>query len=486
MGCCLEKIEESTQLISQNRRHSSKQSAVGKIYVALYGYDKRSLNELSFNSQDTFEVIECPDNDWWKVKSTSTHHEGYIPASFIVDSTSLLSKPWYFNNCKRREAESALVLSQNTEGSFLIRESETRESEYSLSIRFDDSVKHFRIHKNNDGAIYISSYQTFSSFDSLVAYYKDASIGQHYLLCEPCAKNLIYAPTVPSLTYGTNDQWELDRDKIQLDQQIGSGNFGVVHKGTWDGTVTVAVKTLKIDAMQQEEFLIESQIMKKLGFHKNLVQLLGVCTMEEPMYIVTEFMTHGSLLEYLRETEGIEFHVLMNMAAQVASGMAHIEIKKYIHRDLAARNVLVGENNIVKVADFGLSRLIDEGIYISKSTNIPIKWTAPEACTAKQFTIKSDVWSFGILLFEIFTKGGNPYPGMSNEEVLKQVIDGYRMSRPHGCEEYIYNIMLETWNKTPKERPTFETLQWKLDQHFTLDGSEYVAEEDIEAQVLQY
>ncbi|CAL4060308.1 unnamed protein product, partial [Meganyctiphanes norvegica] len=460
----------------QDGKDKKGSSAVGKTYIAYYDYAARSIKELSFRAQDKFEVIDCPDNHWWKVIALTNNHEGFIPSAYIVDSNSLLSKAWYFDKCKRREAESALVLNKNLEGSFLIRESETMKGQYSLSIKLGNTVKHYRIRYDKNKHFFVSKQKSFPTLESLADYYQQTCIGKTGVkLSEPCARELIYEPVTPSLAFSTIDQWELDRNQIYLEKEIGSGNFGEVYYGSWDGRVTVAVKTLKQGAMEPEAFMEEAIIMKKL-FHKNLVQLLGVCTVGEPMYIVTEYMPNGSLQDYLRKNKDIEFHVLMNMAAQVASGMAYIEAKQYVHRDLAARNVLVGQNNIVKVADFGLSRLIDEGFYKTKSTLFPIKWTAPEACTHKLFTIKSDVWSFGILAYEIFTNGGEPYPNMTNNDALRSVLGGYRMPRPKGCEQYIYDVMLETWNKDPEARPTFETLQWKLDEHFTLDGSEYVQE----------
>ena len=152
--------------------------------------------------------------------------------------------------------------------------------------------------------------------------------------------------------------------------------------------------------------------MKKLR-HPKLIQLYAVCTLEEPIYIITELMKNGSLLEHLQgKGRTLKLPQLIDMSAQIASGMAYLESQNYIHRDLAARNVLVGENNIVKIADFGLARLIKEDEYEARvGARFPIKWTAPEAANYSKFSIKSDVWSFGILLTELVTYGRIPYPG---------------------------------------------------------------------------
>lgn len=180
-------------------------------------------------------------------------------------------------------------------------------------------------------------------------------------------------------------------------------------------------------------------------------------------------MSCGSLLDYLARGEGqnIQLPVLIDMSAQVAAGMAYLETQGYIHRDLAARNILVGENNICKVADFGLARLIEDDEYTAhEGAKFPIKWTAPEAALYNTFTIKSDVWSFGVLLTEIVTKGRIPYPGMSNAETIAQVERGYRMPQPPSCPDPLFQIMLQCWNKEAENRPTFEYLQGTLEDYF--------------------
>ena len=145
--------------------------------------------------------------------------------------------------------------------------------------------------------------------------------------------------------------------------------------------------------------------------------------------------------------------------------MVYLEEKNCIHRDLAARSIIVGENLICKIANFEIARVIDEDIFyeIQSETRFAAKWTAPEAAYYKRFTIKSDVWSFGIVLYEIITYGSFPYPGMTNVEVLDQVKEGYRMSQPRGCPDKLYDIMLNCWQEEPANRPVFETLQRQLE-----------------------
>ena len=186
-------------------------------------------------------------------------------------------------------------------------------------------------------------------------------------------------------------------------------------------------------------------------------------------------MKHGSLLEYLRgEGRSLKLPQLIDMAAQVAAGMAYLEGQNVIHRDLVARNILVGEGVSCKVANFKLARVMDKGIYEGQEgEKIAIKWAAPEAALHRRFSIKSDVWSFGIVLWEIITYCRFPYPGMTNAQVKQLIQQGYRMPRPPGCPDKLYSIMLNCWREEPANRHTFETLQWQLEDFFIDDDRRY-------------
>ncbi|KHJ93496.1 src domain protein [Oesophagostomum dentatum] len=214
--------------------------------------------------------------------------------------------------------------------------------------------------------------------------------------------------------------------------------------------------------------------MKKLR-HPKLLALYAVCTKEQPILIVTELM-QGSLLNFLHgKGRQCTLPQLVEIAAQVAAGMAYLEEMNFIHRDLAARNILTKNNLNVKIADFGLARILlyENKYYARAGSKFPIKWTAPEAANYGRFTTKSDVWSFGILLMEIVTYGKTPYPGMDNAEVLEQVDAGYRMPCPPGCPPALYEIMCQCWKADAEKRPTFETLQWKLEDLFSLEPRDY-------------
>ncbi|XP_017487338.1 PREDICTED: tyrosine-protein kinase Src42A-like [Rhagoletis zephyria] len=443
-----------------------------KIFVALYDYDARTDEDLSFKKGEHLEIINDTQGDWWLAMSRATKHQGYIPSNYVAKLKSIEAEPWYFGKIKRIEAEKKLQLPENDHGAFLIRDSESRRNDYSLSVRDVDTVKHYRIRQLDEGGFFIARRTPFRTLQELVEHYSKDADGLCVNLRKPCVQ--IEKPQTSGLSHNTRDQWEIDRNSLKFVRKLGQGQFGEVWEGLWNNTTPVAIKTLKPGTMDPKDFLTEAQIMKKLR-HPKLVQLYAVCTMEEPIYIITELMKNGSLLEYLQgKGRNMKLNQLIDMAAQIAAGMAYLESQNYIHRDLAARNILVGENNIVKIADFGLARLIKEDEYEARvGARFPIKWTAPEAANYSKFSIKSDVWSFGILLTELVTYGRIPYPGMTNAEVLIQVDHGYRMPCPTGCPPTLYDIMLECWNKDPLKRPTFETLQWKLEDFFTLEGSEY-------------
>ena len=220
----------------------------------------------------------------------------------------------------------------------------------------------------------------------------------------------------------TQDQWEIPHETLELKKKLSQGLFGEVWEGRWNTHTKVAIKTFTKGTMSPEAFTEKAAIMKKFH-HDKIVQLFAVCS-EEPTCIVMELMCNGSLLHYLRNdmNKNLPLEVLTDMMAQIAKGMAYLEREKVVHKNVAARSILVGENNICKVADFAFARIMENDEYQALlGFKFPIKWTALEAALYGTFTIKSDVWNFGVLLVEIITFGATPYPGMNNCEVLERV-----------------------------------------------------------------
>ena len=444
-----------------------------KILVALYDYVARTQEDLGILKGEQLETTAqwMIGDGWWLARSKSTKQIGYVPSNYVAELKSLNAEPWYFGQIGRFEAETRLKLPENKNGAFIIRLSDTcGPDQYSLSLKHNNEVKHYKIVQYDSGGFYINKRTVFATIHDLVKSYSDAADGLCINLREPC-KSRLDKPTTAGLSHDTCDKWEIDRKRLALGRELGRGQFGQVFEGLFNGNTRVAIKTLRKGSMEPADFLAEAQIMKKMQ-HANLVQLYAVCTKEEPVYIVTELMSKGALHSYLQTTEGgnLPLPEYIRMATQIAAGMEYIEREKYVHRDLAARNILVGDNNVCKIADFGLARFIRETEYEARQgARFPIKWTAPEAATFSRFTIKSDVWSFGIVLYEIITKGGTPYHDMTNAEVLSKIDKGYRMPQPPNCDAKYYNIMKECWHQEPTKRPTFETLHWKLNDYFSSD-----------------
>ena len=264
---------------------------------------------------------------------------------------------------------------------------------------------------------------------------------------------------------------EIDRGQIKLKKKLDEKQFWEVWECAFrmssDSPVAVAVKVFKPGKVSTPKLLQEVAQIQKLN-HPKLVHIYGVCTQEEPTYFIRELMKQ-SLLDYLRgDGNALELPQLIDIAAQVVAGMAYLERENYIHGALTSRNVLVDENGVFKVADYGLGRAFIYDPFDEASYVCPFRWTAPEAILYDRFSIKSDVWSFGILLTEIITKGHIPYPGMSDTEVLEQIQRGYRMPCPPGCSEKLYNIMSACWKDDPDSRLTFQSLQLQLEEFLTI------------------
>ncbi|XP_038127688.1 tyrosine-protein kinase SRK2-like [Cyprinodon tularosa] len=451
----------------------------GERFIALFDYTARTKDDLTFNTRDILEILDSSTGEWWMARAItgiSAGESGYIPANYVALKESIDAEPWYYKDTKRLDAERLLLAEENRQGAFLLRTSKSLRGALSLSVLHQGKVKHYQLEKLDNGYYCVSKNKSFPTLKEFVEYYSRQSDGLCGCLGDPCRKT--EAPQTYSLSYNTVDQWEIDRSSIKLLNKLGSGQFGEVFEGVWNDTTSVAVKILETGVLDRAEILAEAQLMKKLR-HPKLIQLYAVCTIEEPIYIITELMTNGNLLENLRKDKGATLHIWdrIEMAAQVAAGMAYLEQHNYIHRDLAARNVLVGENNDCKVANFGLARVLmreNENIYNAREgSKYPIKWTAPEAINYNKFTIKSDVWSFGILLYEIMTFGELPYPGLTNTETVESLAKGNRMSCPPKCPKPLHNIMMDCWKEKEQERPTFQTLQWQLEDMFEMDMNSY-------------
>uniref|UniRef100_A0A8C6NXD3 Ephrin type-A receptor 7 n=1 Tax=Nothobranchius furzeri TaxID=105023 RepID=A0A8C6NXD3_NOTFU len=266
---------------------------------------------------------------------------------------------------------------------------------------------------------------------------------------------------------------ELDASCIKIERVIGAGEFGEVCSGRLKlpgkRDMSVAIKTLKVGytEKQRRDFLCEASIMGQFD-HPNVVHLEGVVTRGKPVMIVIEYMENGSLDAFLRKHDG-QFTViqLVGMLRGIAAGMRYLADMGYVHRDLAARNILVNSNLVCKVSDFGLSRVIEddpEAVYTTTGGKIPVRWTAPEAIQYRKFTSASDVWSYGIVMWEVMSYGERPYWDMSNQDVIKAIEEGYRLPAPMDCPPGLHQLMLDCWQKDRAERPKFDQIVGVLDK----------------------
>uniref|UniRef100_A0A8C6YDG2 Tyrosine-protein kinase n=1 Tax=Naja naja TaxID=35670 RepID=A0A8C6YDG2_NAJNA len=351
---------------------------------------------------------------------------------------------WYHGAIPRVEVQKLL----QTNGDFLVRESQGKQ-EYVLSVLWDGQPRHLILQAADN--LYRLESEAFPTIPLLV---------DHFLKSrQPITKKsgIVLVKPIPK------DKWVLDHEDIVLGQRIGQGNFGEVFSGFLRSSNTqVAVKSCR-ETLPNElkaRFLQEAGILKQYS-HPNIVRLIGVCTQKQPIYIVMELVKGGDFLTFLRnERARLTAKELLKMMENAAAGMEYLASKHCIHRDLAARNCLVTESNTLKISDFGMSREQVDGIYSSTSgmKQIPVKWTAPEALSYGRYSSESDVWSFGVLLWEAFSLGATPYANMSNQQTRETVEKGTRLSAPDQCPEDVYQLMLKCWEYEPQKRPSFSTI----------------------------
>ncbi|XP_078503696.1 tyrosine-protein kinase Blk isoform X2 [Lissotriton helveticus] len=378
--------------------------------VALYDFSPVNLQDLQLHKEEKVKILS-DNGEWMIVKSLSSGKEGTVPSKYIAKLNSLEVEKWFFKTVSRKDAERYLMAVGNKPGTFLIRESETCPGALSLSVRDANTAHSGAIKHYQIRALDHGGYYISPrlTFPAL------SDLVQHYSRNSDGLCHMLTVPCPsanPKAQWGY-DEWEIPRESVKLEKKLGAGQFGEV----W----------------------------------------------------------MGCLLDFLKTGEGMSLplQTLIDISAQVAEGMAYLEKRNYIHRDLRAANILVSDALCCKIADFGLARIIDNEYEAKEGAKFPIKWTAPEAINFGIFTIKSDVWSFGILLTELVTYGRIPYPGMTNPEVIRHLDAGYRMPCPEKCPPELYEIMMRCWKIKPEDRPTFRCLQDILDDYYTATEKQY-------------
>uniref|UniRef100_A0A3Q1BNK2 Tyrosine-protein kinase n=1 Tax=Amphiprion ocellaris TaxID=80972 RepID=A0A3Q1BNK2_AMPOC len=428
-----------------------------QIVIALQDYTALGDNDLSLQKDQEYTLINNSHPDWWTVQDDGGN-TGFVPSTLVAEKSgnNFERFEWYNKNINRGEAED-LLMKEGKEGAFMVRDSR-QAGVYTVSVftkapgsngEKNPRVKHYQIRQTETGqaAFYLAEKYLFSTIPELIHYHQHNAAGK-------CAG-------LPHATESIK-KWEVNPEELTLGRELGSGQFGLVLEGRWRER-KVAVKMIREECMSDEDFKEEARVMMRLS-HCKLVQLYGVCTQHSPMWLLFEFMENGCLSDYLRARKGrLSQDTMLGMCVDVSEGMAYLESSNFIHRDLAARNCLVAKNNEVKVSDFGMTRFVlDDQYTSSQCSKFPVKWSAPEVIRYCKFSSKSDVWSFGVLMWEVYNEGRLPYENRSNAEVVESLNAGLRLLKPRLASDSVHLLMEWCWKEKPEDRPSFALLLHEL------------------------
>ncbi|CAG9534500.1 unnamed protein product [Cercopithifilaria johnstoni] len=377
----------------------------------------------------------------------------FVGKVLVEADDNLLSETYYHGIINYMDVEKLLM----RDGDFLFGiPEEDEEQSIVWVVRYNRDLWAFNIGLTENGQCFVNQ-KCFKKITEMVSDYIHTRKPIHEKL------PIIVKRPVP------HPAWIVSHDRVHLKDELGQGAFGRVFKAVLqDGHtfMTVAVKTYvgqASDKTKRTSFLQEAKVMREYK-HENLVQFIGVACQKEPLMIIVEFCGGGSLLKFLRK-KGTHLGIATRyrFGKEASAGLKYLEEKRCIHRDIAARNCLLTEHQMtLKICDFGLS--IKEQQASNSELQLPTKWLSPEAIKSMQFTTKSDVWAFGVLLFEIFTDGSEPYHGMSNAEVREKLTNGsmYRMEIPLEIPPGIAELIKKCWMEEPKQRPTFKEINRTL------------------------
>ena len=454
----------------------------GTEVIAQVNYAGAGADDLAFKKDEVLRIVSRSKDVNWLRAENRDGCEGLIPVSYVKRRPRLNLERMEFFHGDVSRAETERLLRGADDGRYLVRHSANFPGDFTLSISYRAGVEHYRIQQKPDKTLTCDDEEFFSTLPQLIQHYEADADG---LCCRlrtaiP-ARGFQPAPRSPLAGGEGTDlpdaarprarnlaasAWAIPRSALSLGDAIGRGEFADVHIGIYQGR-KVAVKAIKAQSSPElsESLVKEASLMTSLR-HKNLVELLGV-VMEDMkgIWVVTEYMPNGSLVDYLRsrgrqhvtQTQQISF------ACDVCEGMAFLESKNVVHRDLAARNVLLAEDMRAKVSDFGLAKSADvSSVNDDANGKFPIKWTAPEALRFSNFSSKSDMWSFGVLLWEIYSFGRVPYPRIPIQDVVRHIEKGYRMEPVDGCPTDVTALMTDAWALNAIHRPSFKQMLVRL------------------------
>ncbi|XP_029300345.1 tyrosine-protein kinase SYK isoform X2 [Cottoperca gobio] len=445
----------------------------------------------------------------------------------LISTTAHEKMPWFHGSITREDSEPRLQNGSRISGKFLIRQRDVTGS-YALCLLHEGQVMHYRIDRDRTGKLSIPDGKKFDTLWQLVEHYSYKPDGLLRVLTEPCARpdgdigltrpllprdhpgltsalsrgsrpndtdNLNpYETRVPNNQAGSKEAMPMDTevyespyadpdelrsttvDRSQLfleDGELGSGNFGTVMRGIYKMRKTekqVAVKILKNEDNNQsvhEEMLREANVMQQLD-NPYIVRMIGICEAENLM-LVMELADLGPLNKFLQKNKQTSIKNITELVHQVSMGMKYLEEHNFVHRDLAARNVLLVTQHYAKISDFGLSKAVaeEQNYYKAKvHGKWPVKWYAPECINYLKFSSKSDVWSFGVLMWEAFSYGQKPYKGMKGNDVMQMIQSGTRMDAPLDCPLEMYTLMRTCWTYKADERPGFSVVEPRLREYY--------------------
>ncbi|KAL7396773.1 hypothetical protein ABVT39_011651 [Epinephelus coioides] len=441
----------------------------------------------------------------------------------LIATTAHEKMPWYHAKITRQEGERRLYSGAQPDGKFLIRDREETGT-YALSMMYGKTVYHYQILQDKSGKYSMPEGTKFDTIWQLVEYLKMKADGLLTNLGEACVNGratektpslpgtrgkrqngytppprAVAAVSMPEVAaaehrdvlpmdtdvfnpyHNPNEvrKFNIQRTQLLIDEvELGSGNFGCVKKGvlkTDSGQIDVAIKVLKSDneKLVKEEMMREAEIMHQLS-NPFIVRMLGLCNAENLM-LVMEMASAGPLNKFLSSNKDtVSVENIVNLMHQVSMGMKYLEEKNFVHRDLAARNVLLVNQQFAKISDFGLSKALgaDDNYYKARTAGKwPLKWYAPECINFHKFSSKSDVWSFGITMWEAFSYGGKPYKKMKGPDVMRFIDSGSRMDCPTACPERMYAVMKECWTYKHEERPDFKKVEESMrSYHYSISN----------------
>uniref|UniRef100_A0A4W3IP53 Tyrosine-protein kinase n=1 Tax=Callorhinchus milii TaxID=7868 RepID=A0A4W3IP53_CALMI len=392
----------------------------------------------------------------------------------LIATTAHERMPWFHGKKSREDSEACMLRGPRTNGKFLIRDRDSNGS-YALCLLHEGKPYHYRIDRDKTGKLSIQDGKKFDTLWQMVDHYCHKSDGLLRVLTEPCSNpdhpvGMLYLlhyncarrdmpmdSNVYESPYADPEELKektlyLKQDSLILEEkELGSGNFGTVKKGIYKmrkKDISVAVKVLKSnDPAVKDELMKEAHFMHQLD-NPYIVRMIGICE-RECLMLVMELAEQGQLNKFLQaHKDVITITNVVELVHQVSMGMRYLEEKNYVHRDLAARNVLLVTQHYAKISDFGLSKAInaEENYYKAKTTGKwPLKWYAPESINFSKFSSKSDVWSFGVMMWEAFTFGQKPYKGKKIQEVLPMLENNERLESPARCPPEMYELMKDCW-----------------------------------------